>query len=564
MLSVLVGNDVILDYLLDKEGTSTQSIEIVSLCKDGRVQGWILDQTISEAYRICSQELYRSEIVRRVRELLEFLTVIPQSKNIILNALSEADQNYDERIQIEAVREVKLDFLITNNKVSKGKVGDIRILTPKELIAEILKEEINSVPALDLKRETHTYWDEVQEGLNRVIFSTNFILGDSVREFEKRFAEYCEAEYCMGVASGSDALLISLMALDIGPEDAVITTPYTFFSTVGAIARLFALPVFVDIDPATYNIDAGGIEKLIDTSCNWDGEGLWIESPALKTSYWSPEYFPKRRRIRAIIPVHLFGQTAAMGEIMEIAKRYNLYIIEDAAQAHGAECQLKNNEEMDFEITNYESTYDSMESKRVGSIGHLTCFSFFPTKNLGCWGDGGAVSTNDPELAERIRILRVHGSNPKYYHKFVGLNSRLDTVQAAVLLAKLPFLDTWIEKRQKAAQVYMDLLYSYRNLTLPEVAGYATRHVWNQFVVGINGDNNRSEVQNKLKDVGIATGIYYPLPLHLQECFSYLGYKVGEFPNSERAARETLTLPMYPEIGSNEQEEISKKLGKIL
>ncbi len=568
MKSVLLDRDILFDYLRGEEGRAAQSIEVIRLCKSGRIKGWISEGTISGLFKFFSQTTDRTEKAKKIKDLLEFLSVLPSSKENIVRTLSATDEDYERIIQVESAKAARFDYFVTKD-VPHYK-AEIKIITPEGLLDELADDEvISSIPALDLTRELHEYWNEVQGELTNVAFSTNFIMGDGVKKFEDRFAKYCKVEHSVAVASGSDALLLSLMAIDAGPGDAVITTPYTFFATAGAISRLFALPVFVDIDSSTYNIDAEKIERLIETSCDWDGENLWIELPKLKTSFWNPEYFPARRRIKAIIPVHLFGQTADMERIMEIARKYNLYVVEDAAQAHGAECWIKSDNGDSSAIYNskhatIEQTLNNKTNNRIGSIGHFGCFSVFPTKNLGCWGDGGAVTTSDPVLAEKVRVLRVHGSKPKYYHKLVGINSRLDTMQAAVLLAKLPYMDRWIEKRQEVASRYLDLLSTNENIALPEVAGYTARHVWNQFVVRIYGDGKRNDVQNKLKDKGIGTGIYYPLPLHLQECFSYLGYTQGDFPNSERAALETLALPMYPELERKEQEEISKRLGEVL
>jgi dTDP-4-amino-4,6-dideoxygalactose transaminase len=547
MSSILIDKDILLDCLNITQENNLNSIKLLELCKRGDIKAWVSEHSVSEVCKLISQSNNLKEFFKRLKDLLEIFGVLSINKDIIYSAISRSDMDYSTSIQYEVARSAGIGYIVTNSPSLYSNSGNPEVLTPEAFIDRVKNQEVGNIPPLDLKPELHAFWDETQKELGRVIFSTSFILGDTVKRFEDEFARYCGVEHCIGVASGSDALLISLMAIDVGPGDAVITTPYTFFATVGAIARLFALPVFVDIDPTTYNIDPNGIEELIRKSCYWDGETLWIETPGIGTSSLNLAYFPKRRRVKAIIPVHLFGQTANMERVMEIAKKYNLYVIEDAAQAHGAECWM-----------------GGSKSKRIGSIGHLGCFSFFPTKNLGGWGDGGAVTTGDPNLAEKVRVLRVHGSKPKYYHKFVGINSRLDTVQAAVLLAKLPYLDRWIEKRQKVAMNYMDLLHSNGNIALPEVAGYTARHVWNQFVVRINGNGRRDQVQKKLKEKGIGTGVYYPLPLHMQECFSYVGYREGDFPNSEKAARETLALPMFPELGRKEQEEISRRLEEVL
>ena len=548
MSSILIDKDILLDCLGITQENISNSLKLIEFCKREDIKAWVSEHSVSEVCRVIAGSKNIKEFFNKLKDLLEIFGVLSLNKDNIFSAISRLDTDYSVSIQYEVAKQAGIRYIVTNSPHSYGDDSqNPEVLTPEAFMERVKKEEVGSIPPLDLKPELCQFWDEAQKGLGRVIFSTSFILGDTVKRFEEEFAKYCGVEHCIGVASGSDALLISLMAIDVGPEDAVITTPYTFFATAGAIARLFALPVFVDIDPATYNIDPNGVEELIKESCYWDGESLWIEPQDVRTSPLNPRYFPKRRRVKAIIPVHLFGQTADMERIMEVAKRYNLYVIEDAAQAHGAECLM-----------------GGSGPKRVGSIGHLGCFSFFPTKNLGGWGDGGAVTTNDPELAEKIRILRVHGSSPKYYHRFVGINSRLDAIQASVLLAKLSHLDTWIDKRQRVARRYMDLLSLNGSVQLPEVAGYVARHVWNQFVIRIKGSGKRDQVQRRLREKGIGTGIYYPLPLHLQECFSYLGYKEGDFPNSERASRETLALPMFPELREWEQEKISRELGEVL
>lgn len=364
-----------------------------------------------------------------------------------------------------------------------------------------------TVPLLDLKAQYATIRDEIREALDRVIESQHFILGPEVEALEKEIASYSQCEFGIGVSSGTDALLVALMAIGLKPGDEVITTPYSFFATAGAIARLGARPVFVDIDPATYNIDPKGIETAITD------------------------------RTRAIIPVHLYGRMADMDPLMDVARQNHLHVIEDAAQAIGAESR----------------------GLRAGSIGHLGCFSFFPSKNLGGFGDGGMVTTNDAALADQIRLLRNHGYRPKYYNKVVGGNFRLDALQAAVLRVKLGHLDQWTAARQRNADTYRRLFKaaglvssdsSPLNLTastpiaLPvEVA--ESRHIYNQFVIRCD---RRDDLMAHLKARQIGTEIYYPVPLHLQECFAGLGYRRGQFPVSERAASESLALPIYPEL----------------
>ena len=353
-----------------------------------------------------------------------------------------------------------------------------------------------NIPFLDLKAQYASIRPEIQEAINRIIESQNFILGPEVQSLEKEIAAYSQCAYGVGVSSGSDALLVSLMAIDFKPDDEVITSPYSFFATAGSVARLRGKPVFVDIDPHTYNIDPNSILSAITP------------------------------RTKAIIPVHLFGQMADMDPIMDIANSHNLYVIEDAAQAIGAE----------------------YKGKRAGSIGHIGCFSFFPSKNLGAFGDAGMVTTNDPSLADRVTLLRNHGHRPKYYNKAIGGNFRLDAIQAAVLRVKLKYLENWTMLRQHNAQTYR-LLFEQIGLPesllkLPLEAGYG-RHIYNQFVVRAR---RREALIPYLKDRYIGSEIYYPLPLHLQECFIYLNYHPGDLPQSELAARECLALPVYPEL----------------
>ncbi|GIW81243.1 MAG: glutamine--scyllo-inositol aminotransferase [Gemmatales bacterium] len=366
----------------------------------------------------------------------------------------------------------------------------------------------NGIPLLDLKAQLTPIKDEVMEAIERVVDSQCFINGPEVEALEREIADYCGVRHAIGVSSGTDALLVALMALEIGPGDEVITTPYTFFATAGCIARLGARPVFVDIEPATFNIDPNGIGKVIS------------------------------RRTRAIVPVHLFGQCAEMGAILEIADRYHIPVIEDAAQAIGAEYQ----------------------GRRAGSMGAAGCFSFFPSKNLGAFGDGGAVVTNDDALAERIRCLRGHGARPKYYHSLIGGNFRLDALQAAVIRVKLRYIDRWTQARQRNADFY-NRAFTHAGLapnpvTLPCVK--QSRAVINQFVVRVQ---NRDAVKQHLAARNIGTEIYYPCPLHLQECFVNLGYSADDFPESERAAQETLALPVYPELSDEAKQTVVDAIG---
>jgi dTDP-4-amino-4,6-dideoxygalactose transaminase len=368
------------------------------------------------------------------------------------------------------------------------------------------------IPLLDLKAQYATIRDEIKPAIDEVLESQLFILGEKVIKLEEAIANYSGSKFAVGVASGSDALLLALMALNVGYGDKVITTPYTFFATAGSLSRVGALPVFVDIDPETYNISPQKIVECLNT-------------------------IPSKEKIKAIMPVHLYGQCADMDPILAIAREQELPIIEDAAQAIGAR----------------------YKERKAGSMSAFGCFSFFPSKNLGGFGDGGMVTTDNETLAEKVAILRVHGSKPKYHHKVVGLNSRLDALQAAALLVKIKHLDRWTAQRRKNADYYRERFQKNglgEFVGLPKVAE-GNFHIYNQFVIRVK---KRDELQKFLTQAGIGTEIYYPIPLHLQECFHYLGYHEGEFPESEKAARETLALPIYPELTIAQQDYIVEKI----
>ena len=369
------------------------------------------------------------------------------------------------------------------------------------------------VPFIDLIAQHQTISAEVAAAVGQVFAEQKFVLGDEVAEFEFEVAEYCDAREAIGCASGTDALLLSLNVLDIGPGDEVITTPFTFFATAGAIHRAGARPVFVDIDPETFNLDPAQVEAAITP------------------------------RTRAIIPVHLFGQCADMEPLWRLAVRHNLATIEDACQAIGAEYR----------------------GRRAGVLGTLACFSFFPTKNLGGAGDGGLITTDDVELARRLRRLRVHGDVGGYTHLEVGMNSRLDALQAAILRVKLRRLELWTEARRANAGRYREM-FADRGLQdayeLPAERPEC-RHVYNQFTVRVR-NGRRDQVLASLREQQIGAAIYYPLPLHMQECFRYLGYSAGDFPQSEAASREVLALPVFPEMMPVQQERVVDALARAL
>jgi dTDP-4-amino-4,6-dideoxygalactose transaminase len=368
------------------------------------------------------------------------------------------------------------------------------------------------VPLLDLKAQLAPIREKVHQAVLEVVDSTRYIMGPQVEELEKRIAAYAGAKHAIGVSSGTDALLVALMALDIGPGDVVLTTPYSFFASAGSVARLGAVPAFADIEERTYNLDP---EKL--------------------ARFFAGD--PRARQVKAIIPVHLYGQCADMKPILEIAAQRNIPVIEDAAQALGA-------------------TYPAL-GKMAGTMGKLGCYSFFPSKNLGGVGDGGMVVTDDDALAEKVRILRLQGSKPKYYHAMIGGNFRLDPIQAAVLLVKLDHLDSWHRGRQKNATYYDEHLRSPA-ITKPNAAWGRSAHVYNQYVITVK--DRRDQLLKHLQGQGIGCEVYYPVAFHEQKCFGHLDLPLGSFPNSEKASRHTLAIPVYPELTTEMQDYVIAKL----
>lgn len=390
------------------------------------------------------------------------------------------------------------------------------------------------VPLLDLKPQYKSLKKELDEALIRIAESQYFILGPEVEKMEKSLCEFLKCDYAIGVSSGTDALLVALMAIDIKPGDEVIVPAYSFFATAGVVPRLNAVPVFADIDPVTFNIDPDDIESRIT------------------------------KKTKAIIPVHLYGQSCDMDAVMSIAKKHNLKVIEDAAQAVS---------------TQYK------DGKFAGTIGDIGCFSFFPSKNLGCFGDGGLVVTNNKTLAEKLTILRVHGGYPKYYHKVIGGNFRLDALQAAIISVKQPHLNSWSAGRKKNAELYNRLfieaglaeetghtIFDHKNKVLLPKAVYKSGinnrvpvnlnyHIYNQYIIRVE---KRDELRDYLTKNEISTEIYYPFPFHLQECFNNLGYKKGDFPLAEEAANTSLALPIYPELADEQINYVVQKIKEFI
>ncbi|MEO0185272.1 MAG: DegT/DnrJ/EryC1/StrS family aminotransferase [candidate division WOR-3 bacterium] len=372
------------------------------------------------------------------------------------------------------------------------------------------------VPFMDLKRQYEMIKDEIDEAIKQTIESCAFVAGEKVKEFENNFANYCGAKYAIGISTGTSAIYAALKALDIGKHDAVITVPFTFIATAEAISFTGATPIFVDIKEDSYTIDPAKIKEYIEKKCEWvEKKGVLRDQE-------------RKLNVKAIVPVHLYGQPADMDAIIEIAKKYNLAVIEDSAQAHGA----------------------LYKEKKTGTLGDLGAFSFYPSKNLGAYGQGGIVLTNKEELAEKVRMIIDHGQKERYTHEFEGWNFKMDGFQASILNVKLNYLDDWNEDRRQNAYYYNELLSGIENLKTPKEMDYA-KHIYHLYVVRVP---EREKFQNFLKESHIGTSIHYPIPLHLQKAYKHLGYKEGDFPVSEECAKEIVSLPMFPELTKQEIE----------
>ncbi len=471
-----------------------------NLLKESQSKNIRLWASALQSYRIASQE--------EGKNVLD-VSILNHTAKELRDCMKEAD--FDSALSVSAVRSFNFDGLIALDAKAFS-ATDIPVFSPEEIRDGSFESKDTSpaVPLLDLLASYPDTLEEVETEMAEVVRSGRFILGGKVEGLEKKVSEYCGVPHAVGVSSGTDALLIALMAGGVGAGDEVITTPFTFFATVGTISRLGAKPVFVDIEPDTFNIDPKKIEERITD------------------------------KTRAIMPVHLYGQCADMDAIMAIAKKKKLLVIEDAAQAIG-------------------STYKGHQS---GSLGDYGCFSFFPTKNLGGFGDGGMVTVREQVLAEKLKILRMHGAEPKYYHQIVGGNFRLDALQAGVVSARMNHLDGWLEKRRANAKLYDRLFHEsgLKDDVIPPreiVAG----HSYNQYVVRV--PKQRDELRNFLGERKISSEIYYPVPLHLQDCFKDLGHKEGDFPHSEQAAKEVLALPISQEISPLQQEFVVESIGSF-
>ena len=500
-MQFLLHTDCVIDTLKKQNGP------VLKLCREKQVQAWVLACAVPALHAQLCRTMEDALARTALADFLKHVTLLPLTGADIHSALADSGMGLLETLAVTAVKGFGLAGVVTAIPASfKG--TDIPTIQPEALADFIISAEksVGKVSLLDIPATLPEILPEVERGMADVVRSGYFILGPKVAELEERIAEYCQTPFAVGVSSGTDALLIALMAADIGPGDEVITTPYTFFATAGCIARSGARAVMVDIDPVTFNIDPAKIEQAIT---------------------------PKTK---AIMPVHLYGQCADMDPILAVARQHKLTVIEDAAQAIGSE----------------------YKGRRAGSLGDFGCFSFFPTKNLGGFGDGGIVTTTSEAFYEKLKILRNHGMEPKYYHKLIGGNFRIDALQAAVVTAKLNHLEGWTAIRRNHAGLYTQLFEDHqltRFLATPKEI--FPRHIYNQYIVRVK-DGKRDALRKFLGDQDIITEIYYPVPLHLQECFAPLGYKPGDFPVSEQAAEETLALPIAPEI--TQQQRVVEKI----
>ena len=501
-MQYLFHNDLLI-HLIENPGSSND--KALDLCRSGAVQGWVLGSTVPLLVQAAQRSNQQEQAQQTLQELLSTLSILTQTADDLLQSIADESTDFEVSLALSAAKEISVDGILTLDPKPFDESG-FPAGTPEDW-EEIHTKKSDSVPLLNIPVGYHEILNDIETNMNTVIRSGHFILGPQVEKLESAIANYCGCDYAVGVSSGTDALLLAMMAEGIGPGDEVITTPYTFFATAGCISRLGAKPVFVDIEPSTFNIDPELVEQKISA------------------------------KTRAILPVHLYGQCADMDPIMEIAKRHNLVIIEDAAQAIGAEYKFR----------------------RAGSFGKYGCFSFFPTKNLGGFGDGGIITVQDEATRNKLTTLRVHGSKPKYYHKYIGGNFRLDALQAGVVLAKLKYLESWTEKRRANAQNYRRL---FKASSLSEVISLPEeifpRHVYNQYIIQVH--RNRDDLRNFLGENNIATEVYYPVPLHLQDCYKNLGFQKGSFPNSEQMANETLALPISQEVTLQQQEHVVKTI----
>jgi len=519
-IKVLFDINVLLDSFLIREEFYLDSFTALNLSKAGKLEGWVSANSFSTIYYFLRKGVGESSARHIIRQIMEFLSVIPVRQKTVAGACEMDLPDFEDNIQVACARQLDIDYILTRD--TKDYIGSpIAAISPRAFIeswksGSIFKEDVH-VPFVDLGEQFHQIYDEVDNQISDVINRTAFIGGKYVSEFERNFATFCKAKHCIGVGNGTDALFIVLKALNIGPGDEVIIPANTFIATSEAVTMVGASVVFVDCDPDTYNIDVNLIHDKITS------------------------------RTKAIIPVHLYGQPADMDPILEIVKKYNLFVIEDAAQAHGA---------IYYSGQKSEVKSRKQKKKMIGTLGDIACFSFYPGKNLGAYGDAGAIVTDNDEFATRARMFANHGRISKYGHDFEGINSRMDGIQAAILTVKLPYINEWNEKRHKNALLYNKLLQDVEDITIPKIRPTAS-HVFHLYVIRAK---KRNELQGYLKEHGIATGIHYPTALPFLKAYDYLGHKPQDFPVAYQYQDEILSLPMYPELSAESIHFICSKI----
>ena len=511
--------------------------ELVDAVAARKIEGWILANTVHILHYFHRKRVGEKQARVDIKEMLKGFAVLPLRTAVIQGAWESPAPDFEDNMQIEAATKFGLNAIVTRNK-GDFSAAPVPVYTPEELLSliEPLSPSVIKVPFLDLKAQHHTIYNQIDDGITDVITSCRFVLGEHVERFEKTFAQFQDTKYCVVLNSGTSALHCALLALGIGKGDEVITVPHTFIATAEAISYVGARPVFVDIDEQSYTLCPSRLEEFIEEDCEFDNYLI---------------HRATGRRIKAVIPVHLYGQPADMKSILQVAQKYNLLVIEDCAQAHGAEYRqvsrgagVQRRKSAGGRTNNQLPITNNYGWVRVGGLGDIGCFSFYPGKNLGAYGEGGAVVTNNEKVAVKVRMIRDHGQPRKYYHDLIGYNYRMDAFQGVVLNAKLEHLKEWTKKRRENAALYNELLKDVDEVVTPKEMPYA-RHVYHLYVIRCK---NRDQLQKFLQNRGIATGLHYPIPLHLQRAYTFLGYKKGDFPVTEQIAEEILSLPMFPEL----------------
>lgn len=530
---VLIDINIFEDVLSNRKGVIASS-EVIRLVKNKKIEGWLSANSVGILYYLRRKILPEEEARIKIKELLEGFVIIPLRYNIINNSFVDGSPDYEDNLQIESAIQFNLDAIITRNK-KDFESSRVPAYTPEEFLEESFhrkdaKTQSNKIPFLDLKAQLKDVYNEIDDEVTNIISNTAYVLGKPVKEFEENFAKAHNAKYCVGVSSGTDGNHLVLWSLGIGPGDEVIIPVNTFIATAWGATLCGATPVFVDCHPESYNIDPAKIEEAIT------------------------------QRTKAIVAVHLYGQASDMDGLLNNLRKINfelnekgivenkktgqkIYLVEDCAQAHLAE----------------------YKEKKVGSLSLASSWSFYPGKNLGAFGEAGAVMTDNDELAKKFKMIRDHGAEEKYLHQIYGHNYRMEAIQGAVLRVKLKYIDKWTEGRRNIAKRYNELLKNVDEIILPKEMDYA-KHVYHLFVIQVKCKNekeiseNRNKLQKFLNDNGIATGLHYPIPLHLQPCFKHLGYKKGDFPIAEQLAEQGLSLPMFAEMSDEQIIYISDKI----